>query len=173
MEYLTIKDYHRSHFRGMEPFKHNRYDDRGLSSIPRPLIPPSESRRSPPLSNSPGGEASSWPGNRTRGMFLLNTPHLPPPALQPTQSLSSPSISEPAVSLSSGSRPQEHLPTEPGEWSRHSQPSSTRSSGPPRQMLAEREESKAFKLPSFNSVSAADRFELLRDRTRTSLVFLR
>jgi hypothetical protein len=155
MEYLTIKDHHRSHLRRMEPFNHNRYDETGLSSIPRPLIPPSESRRSSPLSNSPGGEDSSWPGSRTRGMFLLNTPHLPPPALYPAHSLSSPSISEPAVSLNAGSRPRDRPTTEPGEWSRHSQASSGRTSGPFMQMHTEREEPKAFKLPSFNSVSVA------------------
>jgi hypothetical protein len=153
MEYLTINEHHRSHYRGMESFNRNHYDSRAVEAIPRPLIPQSsESRRTPPVSNRPG-EDPSWHQPRSQGISLLNSPHLPPLTLLPGQSQILSTSSAASAPLPAGSENRnERLAAGPNEWGRSTQAppqNMTPTAEPPR----EREDPKGVSLPSFNSVS--------------------
>jgi hypothetical protein len=156
MEYLTIKDHHRNHFRGMESINHNRYDAKAVEAVPRPLIPPSEPRLTPPISSRSDEDATSWSQKRTHGVSLLNSPHLPPPTLFSGYSHPASTTSAPSVSLNAGSESRsDRLPADLNDWGRPTQAPSTRNSMPTAEASMEREEPKPFKLPSFNSVSHA------------------
>src|ERR1700760_1537442 len=142
MEYLTIKDHHRSHFRGMESINHNRYAARAVEGVPRPLVPPSsEPRQTPPAANRSDKDANSWSQARTHGVSLLNSPHLPPPTLFAAYSHPSSTTSAPSASLNTVSEPRsDRLPADLNDLRRPTQAPPARNAIPSAEASMEQDE---------------------------------
>jgi hypothetical protein len=147
MEFLTIKDHRGSHFRGMEPYRHDKYDGRTPEASQRPTYPQPDRRQTPPLS-SQRDSTSSWSKGSSDGN-TMNAAHLPLPHLY-SQNAHSASVSTPPLlssSLGPDSRNSGEFSSSRSDWR------GPLLSAPTSNPSSERDDNRPLKLPSFNSVS--------------------